>query len=170
MLPQFSLVNLKNSFLLAFFAILRPLTSSKIFTKTFLSCRGGSKLRFDGSYVNEFLRFTSENKVDLDELYNLKITFKNSLELVWGMSHNISHRIFSRISHKIFPQEFSARFPTRISHKNSPQGFPARFSPKNFPQDFPQDFPPRFSHKISRKIFPQDFPQDFRARFSSNHF
>ena len=106
-------------------------------------------------FRNEFLRFTSENKVDLDELYILKITFKNSLESVWGMSHSISHRISSRISHKIsysishkiFPQDF----PARISHKNFPQEFPTRLSHKNFPQDFPT--------RIFCKIFLQDFPK-----------
>ena len=111
-------------------------------------------------FRNKFLRFTSENKVDLDELYILKITFKNSFELVWGMSRSISHRISSRISCKIFMQEF----PTRFSHKIFPQEFPTRFSRKIFLQDyptrfcgknFPQEFPARFSHKI----FSQDFPK-----------
>ena len=72
----------------------------------------------------EFLRFTSENKVDLDELHILKITFKNSLELVWGMSHSISHRISSRFSRKNFPQDF----PARISHKIFPEDFSSGFS------------------------------------------
>ena len=41
-------------------------------------CENRSRIGFR----NEFLRFTSENEVDLDELYILKITFKNSLESV----------------------------------------------------------------------------------------
>ena len=49
----------------------------------------------------------------------------------------------TRISRKIFPQEFSTRF----SHKNFPQEFPANISHKHFPTN------------ISRKIFPQDFPE-----------
>ena len=140
-------------------------------------------------FRNAFLRFTSENKVDLDELYILKITFKNSLESVWGMSHSISHRISSRISCKIFLQEF----PTRISHKIFPQDIHARISCKIVPQDFPEldpdwlaphqpipnaKFPPitaflklAFSPppcptRISCKNFPQDFP----TRFSRKNF
>ena len=120
-----------------------------------------------------FLRFTNENKVDLDELYILKITFKNSLELVWGMSHSISYRIFSRISHKIF----SARF----SHKIFPQDFPARFPARFLPQEFSHKiFPTRISRKIfpariSHKIFPtriscKIFPQGFPTRFSHKIF
>ena len=34
-----------------FFAIFRPLTSNKTSPNNFFSCRGGSKLRFGGSYV-----------------------------------------------------------------------------------------------------------------------
>ena len=101
-----------------------------------------------------FLRFTSGNKLDLDELSILKITFKNSLELVWGMSHSISHRISSRISHKIshsnshkiFLQDFPVRISCKISHKIFPQEFPAKISHKNFLQDFPK--------RISQKNFP----------------
>ena len=122
-----------------------------------------------------------QNKVDLDELYILKITFKNSLESVWGISHSIFHRISSRISRKIFLQDFS----TRISHKNFLQEFPTRLSRKIFLPDFPKldpdwlaphhpipnaKFPPitaflklAFSPppcpaRISCKNFPQDFP------------
>ena len=67
----------------------------------------------------------------------------------------------TRLSHKIFlqdfPQDFPTRFSCKISHKIFPQEFPARFSCKNFPQEFParisckiflQEFPTRFSHKI----------------------
>ena len=106
-------------------------------------------------FRNEFLRFTSENKVDLDELYILKFSFKNSLESEWGMSHSISHRIFPqdfpiRISHKIFS--------TRIARKNFLQDFPTTISHRIFPQDFSTGF--------SCKIFPRQFP----ARFSRNDF
>ena len=104
-------------------------------------------------FRNEFLTFTSENEVDLDELHISKITFRNGLEI--GMGNFPQH----------FPQEFPTRFPAR---------FPARFSHKISKQDFPQDFPARFPRKISRKIFLQDFPQDFLqdfpARFSLNNF
>ena len=53
-----------------FFAIFRPLTGNKTSPNSFFSCRGGSKLRFGGSYVKigqelasemHFLTFTSEN-------------------------------------------------------------------------------------------------------------
>ena len=137
-------------------------------------------------FRNEFLRFTSENKVDLDELYILKITFKNSLESVWGMSHSISHRISSRISRKNFPQDFPARF----SHKIFLQEFSARFSHKIFPSwiligwlpitlfqmlNFHQSLPflnclfspPPCPTRISCKIFPQDFPARFFRKIFS---
>ena len=111
-------------------------------------------------FRNEFLTFTSENEVDLDELHILKITFKNGL--VIGMGN--------------FPQDFSHNFTQDFPH--------------NFPQNFPQDFCKishriscriscKISHKISCKIFPQDFPtrfshknfpQDFPTRFSCNIF
>ena len=89
-------------------------------------------------------------------------------------------KLFPQDFHKIFPQEFPARFsckdflqefPARFSCKIFPQEFPTRFSHKNFPQDFParishknflQDFPTR----ISRKIFLQGFP----ARISHKDF
>ena len=135
-------------------------------------------------FRNEFLRFTSENKVDLDELYILKISFKNSLESVWGMSHSISSRISHKISHSISHKIFLQEFPTRISCKIFPQDFPTRISCKIFLQEFntrfsckiyPQEYPARFSHKnfpqefptrISHKIFPQDFP----TRISHKNF
>ena len=96
----------------------------------------------------------------------------------------------------------SPPFRTRISCKIFPQEFPARFSRNNFPQDFPEldtDWlsphhpilnakfppitaflklafsPPPFPTTISCKIFPQEFPgtisckifpQQFPARFS----
>ena len=79
-------------------------------------------------FRNEFLTFTSENEVDLDELHTLKITFRNGLEI--GMGN--------------FPQHFLPDFP-------------ARFSCKNFPQDFPQDFLQEFPTRFSRKIFSKPF-------------
>ena len=141
----------------------------------------GSKLRFGRvicanpsriGFRNEFLTFTSENEVDLDELHILKITFRNGLEI--GMEN--------------FPQHFLQNLS-----QDFPQDFPARFSCKIFPQDFskldpdwlapyypipnakfPQItaflklafFPPPCPTRLSRKIFPQDFP----ARFSHKNF
>ena len=46
-------------------------------------------------FRNEFLTFTSENEVDLDELHILNITFRNGLEI--GMGN--------------FPQHFPQNFP-----------------------------------------------------------
>ena len=75
-------------------------------------------------FRNEFLTFTSENEVDLDELHILKITFRNGLEIGMGNS----------------PQHFPQDFPKRISRKNFPQDFPTRISHKIFPQEFPTRF------------------------------
>ena len=51
-------------------------------------------------FRNEFLTFTSENEVDLDELHILKITFRNgSMEI--GMGNFPQH----------FPQDFPQDFP-----------------------------------------------------------
>ena len=109
------------------------------------------KNRLRIGFRNEFLRFISDQKVDLDVLYILKITFKNSLELVWRMSHSISH--------KNFPQDFPQDFPATFSRKILPQDFPTRFSRKISLQDFLQDFPATISCKIFRKFFPQVFPK-----------
>ena len=103
-------------------------------------------------FKNEFLTFTSENEVDLDELHILKITFRNGLEI--GMGNFPQH----------FPQNFLQEFPARISHKIFTQEFPTRFSRKNFPQDFPA----RIFHKISHKIFLQEFPSRISQNPSKN--
>ena len=129
-------------------------------------------------FRNEFLTFTSENEVDLDELHILKITFRNGLAIGMGNFPQHFPQNFlqdflqdfpARFSCKIFPQDFPARF----SYKNFPQDFPARIFRKNFLQEFPtrfscknfpQEFPARFPHKLSRKIFPQDFPAKFSCK------
>ena len=109
--------------------------------------------------------FCHENEVVLDELYILKITFRNGLEI--GMGNFPQHflQVFqqdflqdfpTRISHKIFPQQFLTisckifpqNYPTTISHNKFPQQLPTRFSCKIFLQDFPTAFPTRFSHHL----------------------
>ena len=86
---------------------------------------------------------------------------QNSLELVWGMSH--------RISHNNFPQ----KFPATISRKIFLQEFPTIFSPQHFPswiligwlpitlfqmQNFHQSLP--FLNWLFPLLhFPQDFPE-----------
>ena len=90
------------------------------------------------------------------------LTHCTPLKLFPSDFYKISDKIVHSISHKIFPQEFPARF---FSHKNFPQDFPARISLQDFPARISQEFPAR----ISRKIFPQEFParpQNFPARFS----
>ena len=63
------------------------------------------------SYASVFLQ-------DFDPLHTIK-TFPA----------RISRKIFYKIAHKHFPQDF----PARISRKIFPQEFPARFSRKIFP-------------------------------------
>ena len=125
----------------AFFAIFRPLTGNKTSSNYFFLVE--EVLSFDLVVIcenrlrigfrNEFLTFTSENEVDLDELHILKITLRNGLEI--GMGN--------------FPQHFPQEFPARFSRNNFPQDFPARISRSNFPA------------RISHKIFPQQFPARF---------
>ena len=43
-----------------FFAVFRPLTDNKTSPNYFFSCRGGSKLRFGGSYVKIGQELSSE--------------------------------------------------------------------------------------------------------------
>ena len=62
-------------------------------------------------FRNEFLTFTSENEVDLDELHILKITFKNGL----GIGKGNFPQDFLQDFPQDFPQEFPTRFPTRFS-------------------------------------------------------
>ena len=169
----------------AFFAIFEPLTSIKPLPNHFYLVEEVLSFDLVGhmwklvriGFRNEFLRFTSENEVDLDELHILKINFKNSLGIGMG---NFPQDFLARFSHKIFLQEF----PARISCKIFPQEFPTRFSHKNFPQDFParisrKIFLQEFSARISHKNFPQEFParfscknfrQDFPARISHKNF
>ena len=122
-------------------------------------CENPSRIGFK----NEFLTFTSENEVDLDELYILKITFGNGLEIGMG---NFPQEFPATIYHKVFPQDFHATISRKISCKIFLQEFPARLSCKNFQQTFParfscKIFPQKFPARISHKNFPQDFPQDF---------
>ena len=126
-------------------------------------------------FRNEFLTFTSENEVDLDELHILKITFRNGLEIGMGNfpQHFPQHfpQIFpqefpARISRKIFPQQFQTRFPARFSHNNFQQQFPARF----FHNNFPEDFPATISHKISYKNFVQEFPANISHKIFPQYF
>ena len=42
-------------------------------------------------FRNKFSTFTSENKVDLDELHILKITFRNGLEIGMGNFLDLDH-------------------------------------------------------------------------------
>ena len=85
-------------------------------------------------FSNEFLIFTSENEVDLDELHILKITFKNGLGIAMGG----------------FPQDFPQNF-AQDSLQDSPARFPAEF-PTRFPTEFPARFSCKISHRISHKI------------------
>ena len=95
-----------SQFLVCFFAIFKPITTTKTLSSYF-------------HLVEEFLSFNL-----VGHMWKL---VKNWLQ-EWIFSHNISHSILS----KIFPQEFLARF----SRKNFLQDFPARISRKIFPQEF----------------------------------
>ena len=93
--------------MLAFSVIFRALTGNKTSPNYFFLVE--EVLSFDLVVIcenqlrigfrNEFLTFTSENEVDLDELHILKITFKNGLEI--GMGNFPQH----------FPQNFLQDFP-----------------------------------------------------------
>ena len=117
-------------------------------------------------FRNEFLTFTSENEVDLDELHILKVTFRNGLEMGMGnFPQHFPQDFPATISHKISPQKFPARFPVRFSHKSFLQEFPTRFLTRFSQKIFLQQFPTTISHKISHNNFPQQFPTRFSTAF-----
>ena len=149
MLPQFSLVNLKNSFLKppcpARFSRKNfpqefPRISHKIFPQEFparFSCKNFPKI-----FLQEFpARFSHEiflqdfPKLDPDWL---------------APNHLIPNAKFPPITAFLKLAFSPPPCPARISCKNFPQDFPARISPQGFParishKNFPQEFPTRFS-------------------------
>ena len=84
--------NAKNCQHQHFFAILGPLQAIEHHQASIWWVICENRLRI--GFRNEFLTFTSENEVDLDELHILKITFTNGLEI--GMGN--------------FPQDFLQHF------------------------------------------------------------
>ena len=101
--------------MLALFAILRPLKGIKTLEKHFylieevLSFELGVKCKnpLEIGFRNEYLTFTSQNKVDLDDLHLLKIGFK----IGFKVSHKISCRMSCKISNSI-----SYKISCKISH------------------------------------------------------